>query len=51
MKAYRGVGGMDPLFLNLGTGWRGVVSVMPQLLYPREGTVVPTVQEAEWALD
>jgi len=49
MKAYMGVGGLDPLFLNLGTGWRWVVSVTPQPLYPREGTLVPTVQEAGWA--
>jgi len=51
MKAYRGVGGMDPLFLTLGIGWRVVVSVTPQLLYPREGTLVPTVQEAGWVPD
>ena len=36
MKAYRGSTGIDPLILNLGTKWRCVVNVTPQLLYPRE---------------
>jgi len=29
-----GNGGIAPHVLNLGTKWRGVVSFMPQLLYP-----------------
>ena len=28
-----------------------MVSVMPQPLFPREGTLVPTVQEAGWAAE
>jgi hypothetical protein len=31
--------GIAPLILNLGTRWRLVVNLM---LYPREGTLVPS---------
>jgi len=33
MKAYWVSGGIDPLFLNLGTRWRWVVSFTPRPLY------------------
>jgi hypothetical protein len=36
MKAYRRSRGIDPLILNLGTGWRGVVNFTLATLYPRE---------------
>ena len=32
IKAYRGSVGVVPLFLNLGTGWKLVVSLTPQPL-------------------
>jgi hypothetical protein len=35
MKAYGGTGCIDPCFLNLGTGWRWVVSFTPQPFTPR----------------
>jgi hypothetical protein len=35
MKAYVVSEGMAPLILNLGTRWRWVVSLTPQLLYLR----------------
>jgi hypothetical protein len=33
MKANKGSGGTDPLILNIHTGWRGVVSLIPRSLY------------------
>jgi hypothetical protein len=35
MKAYWGSGGMTPRILDLGTGWRWVVSFTPRPLYPQ----------------
>jgi hypothetical protein len=32
MKSYRRNGGMPPLILNLGTGWRCVAGLMPRPL-------------------
>ena len=49
MQAYRGSKGIAPLTLNLGTGWRRVVNVRPQPLYPRERAPLSTEQVAVWA--
>jgi len=34
MKMYKGIGGIALHILDLSTGWSGVVSFMPWLLYP-----------------
>jgi hypothetical protein len=38
--------GLDPLILNLGTRWRGVVKFMPWTLYQRQEPCCPL--EAAW---
>jgi hypothetical protein len=35
MKTYWGSGGIAPRILDLGTRWRRVVSLTPQLIYPK----------------
>ena len=41
MKACRGIKGITPLILILGTGWIWVVNVTHRPLYPRSRTLVP----------
>jgi len=40
--------GIDPLTLNLGARYRGVVSITPRPHYTLEINPVPTGQEAVW---
>jgi hypothetical protein len=40
-------GGVDPRFLDLGTSWRWVASLMPLLLYPRE-SALGTRRTRDW---
>ena len=42
VKACMGSSGVAPLVLNLGTGWKLMVNLTPQPLYPREISLVPT---------
>ena len=41
MKAYRGIRGIDPLILNLGTRWRSVVRFTSRPFYPPSPTPRP----------
>jgi hypothetical protein len=47
-KAYRGSGCITPLILNLSAGWRWVVNLRSQLLFPWERTLVPIESVAGW---
>ena len=53
-KADGEVGGGRGLFKlcisNLGHRWEWVIKAKPRTLYPRERNLVPTVEEAGWAL-
>jgi len=42
MKAYRGSRGIVPLIFNLSTKCGCVVTIISELLYPWERTLVPT---------
>ena len=50
MKVYNGSWCITPLILNLGTGWMWVVNITRPPLYPQDGTPVPTVKGAGWAV-
>jgi len=49
MKPHRESRVITVLILDLGARWMSVVNATPWPLYPRQGTPVPTVQEARWA--
>jgi hypothetical protein len=50
MKAYRGIRGIAPVVLILGTSWKRLVNFTPQQLWLRERTTVAVEQDAGWAL-
>jgi hypothetical protein len=47
MKAQRWNRGIAPFMLNLGSGWRWALNIMPWPLYPQEITLVPFEWKAE----
>jgi hypothetical protein len=43
MKVYWESGGIAPRIIDLGTGWRWVVSFTPRLLYPKGNSLLYTL--------